>query len=235
MSKQANKPFCKVCKDAGKSESDYTSHWVRTLPDRSGKTKITCPTLLSTECRYCFCMGHTAKFCPVIKENDKKKKREDIQEKKEVITKKVITKKTPTSMFAAFADDSSSDSEPEVVVSKKMPNKPHKIEEFPALLASSSKTQLAVHMPSVKPEAKSGWAAALAKPKPVEQDQFIAKIEERSMIKNLPQSALRPKQLPGSEYSKQIYSKPWEGWSDSDESEDETAAEQVYPDYDSDW
>lgn len=226
MSKQANKPFCKVCKDAGKHESEYTSHWVRTLPDRSGKTKITCPTLLSTECRYCFCMGHTAKFCPVIKENDKKKKREDIQQKKEV-----ITKKNPTSIFAAFADDSSSDSEPEVVVSKKMPNK---IEESPALLGSASKTQLAVHMPSVKPEAKSGWAAALAKPKPVEQDQFITQIEERSMIKNLPQSALRPKRLPCSEYSKQIYSKPWESWSDSDDSEDEDA-EQVYPDYDSDW
>ena len=53
-----NKPFCKVCQDAGKPESEYASHWVK---DLTGKT--TCPTLLNTECRYCFKLGHTAKFC----------------------------------------------------------------------------------------------------------------------------------------------------------------------------
>jgi len=66
------KPFCKVCFDAGKPESDYTSHRVRSLPDMNGKTTVTCPVLASTECRYCFQFGHTTKFCTVLEENKKK-------------------------------------------------------------------------------------------------------------------------------------------------------------------
>lgn len=74
MSKFINnkKPFCKVCFDAGKPESDYTSHRVRSLPDMNGKTTVTCPVLASTECRYCFQFGHTTKFCTVLEENKKK-------------------------------------------------------------------------------------------------------------------------------------------------------------------
>ena len=59
--KYTKKPYCKVCHDVGKPESDYTSHWVR---DHTGKT--ICPTLLNTECRYCHRFGHTAKFCDVV-------------------------------------------------------------------------------------------------------------------------------------------------------------------------
>lgn len=64
MSRNTNnvkKPYCKVCYDAGKSEREYTNHWVK---DLNGKT--TCPTLLNTECRYCHNFGHTAKFCDVL-------------------------------------------------------------------------------------------------------------------------------------------------------------------------
>jgi hypothetical protein len=68
----AKKPFCKVCFDAGKPESDYTSHRVRSLPDMNGKTTVTCPVLASTECRYCYNFGHTTKFCTVLEENKKK-------------------------------------------------------------------------------------------------------------------------------------------------------------------
>ena len=56
------KMFCKVCKDAKKSESVYTSHSVR---DETGK--VVCPTLLSQECKYCKEKGHTPKYCPKFK------------------------------------------------------------------------------------------------------------------------------------------------------------------------
>ena len=59
-------PFCKVCFDAGKSKAEYENHYVRSLPDRTGKTIVTCPTLLSLNCRSCGKAGHTVKFCPVI-------------------------------------------------------------------------------------------------------------------------------------------------------------------------
>ena len=68
-SKTNKKPYCKVCHDAGKPESEYTSHYVRSMPDRNGVTTVTCPTLLCTECNYCYKLGHTTKFCPVIAAN----------------------------------------------------------------------------------------------------------------------------------------------------------------------
>jgi len=55
------KMFCKVCKDAKKSESVYTSHSVRV------GGKVVCPTLLSQECKYCKEKGHTPKYCPKSK------------------------------------------------------------------------------------------------------------------------------------------------------------------------
>ena len=70
------KPFCKVCFDARKPESEYTSHYVRSQPDSNGKTIVTCPVLNATECRYCFKFGHTTKFCNVLEEKKKKDNRE---------------------------------------------------------------------------------------------------------------------------------------------------------------
>jgi hypothetical protein len=64
------KPFCKVCRDAGKCEEVYTSHNVR---DRDGNT--ICITLLNQECRFCFQTGHTVKFCPVLKEREETKEK----------------------------------------------------------------------------------------------------------------------------------------------------------------
>ena len=60
------KKFCKVCQDAGKSESEYTSHFVRDSPGPNGK--VICPTLLSQKCRGCGTNGHTYKYCPSIKQ-----------------------------------------------------------------------------------------------------------------------------------------------------------------------
>lgn len=58
--------FCKVCKDSGKNESVYTSHWVRDAPGPNGK--VVCPTLLGMECKYCRKKGHMRKFCPKNKD-----------------------------------------------------------------------------------------------------------------------------------------------------------------------
>jgi len=66
-------PFCKVCRDAGKSEKEYTSHYVKT---RDGD--VCCPTLLNQECRYCHQAGHTTKFCPTLKQ-----KEQEVQEEKD--------------------------------------------------------------------------------------------------------------------------------------------------------
>ena len=60
---------CKVCMDANKPKSVYSSHRVK----QNGV--VVCPTLLSQECKYCHKKGHTVKFCSVLeKENERKKK-----------------------------------------------------------------------------------------------------------------------------------------------------------------
>ena len=95
------KPFCKVCFDAGKTD---TAHFVRSSPDP--KSKVTCPTLLALECRYCAQVGHTVKYCTVLKKKNKDKERFDRQTR--VIN--TVTPPPPTiknnNMFAALEQDS---------------------------------------------------------------------------------------------------------------------------------
>jgi hypothetical protein len=137
-SKQTNKPYCKVCHDAGKSETEYRSHYVRSQPDATGKTNITCPTLLNTECRYCYELGHTIKFCPSLiakeKADDRSRKQEDYRAKKEIqqAQQKETEKKQnrySSNGFAALKEET----EQETCVV---------IEDFPALGQPSKRVQI---------------------------------------------------------------------------------------------
>lgn len=65
-------PFCGVCYKAGKRKDVYTNHWTRETPDP--KSKVTCPTILDTVCKYCKEKGHTMKYCRML--NDKKSRNE---------------------------------------------------------------------------------------------------------------------------------------------------------------
>jgi hypothetical protein len=196
----ARKPYCKVCFDAGKPEIEYTSHW---LKDRNGKTL--CPTLLNTECRYCYKLGHTAKFCDILSKNNLESERRSQTAAKEKPKQKVVQKK-PTNIFATLCD--SSDSEKEIKVTT--------IVDYPVLGAPAKKD---------KPEVKTGWAAIAAKPK---EDIFIKQIEVRSLTRLLPQSVIKATNPApqGHDYTKKIYSKNWADWTDSDDSDEE---EEVVP------
>ena len=55
-------PFCKVCCDAGRPDSEYTSHFVKDQPGPNGK--VVCPILLNQSCRICDKPGHTSSYCP---------------------------------------------------------------------------------------------------------------------------------------------------------------------------
>ena len=54
-------PFCKVCRDAGKTEKEYNSHFVKDQTGPNGK--VVCPTLLNQSCRICGKTGHTSSYC----------------------------------------------------------------------------------------------------------------------------------------------------------------------------
>lgn len=58
-------PFCKFCKDAGKSQREFTSHYPKDKPGKNGK--VICPTILNNECRYCHEKGHAKSHCPILK------------------------------------------------------------------------------------------------------------------------------------------------------------------------
>jgi len=155
-----NKPYCKVCHDAGKSEKDYTSHYVKSQDRKTGTTIVTCPTLLNTECRFCYGIGHTAKFCPALTNKKKFEQREEqYQQAKE--TKKPptpIKKETREGGFSALLnyDDDVSAAVPLALSSAEPFSKVEKVEEWPTL---GEPSQRIASVPS--------YAAAVAKQVPI--------------------------------------------------------------------
>ena len=121
----SRKPFCKVCQDAGKSESEW-GHWPK--DNKTGKT--TCPTLLSQKCRYCDKAGHTVKYCTKLAKDNAKKER--IEKQEQVPEKKRTTVESNNrNRFALLLDNDSDDEEP-----KQPPQEQKKQEqEYPELCA----------------------------------------------------------------------------------------------------
>jgi len=96
------KPFCKVCFDAGKTD---TAHFVRKTPDP--KSPVVCPTLLALQCRYCDQAGHTVKYCAVLKKNNKEKARADSQLRRVHVDAPVVPSKPKNNnLFALLEEDS---------------------------------------------------------------------------------------------------------------------------------
>jgi hypothetical protein len=128
----AVKPYCKVCHDAGKTEKEYTNHYVKSAPGPEGK--VVCPTLLAQCCGYCGACGHTPKFCPTLAAQKtaeekalKQAARKEAVEKREAAPKPAAKKLTTSNnLFAALDSD---DEEPKV--SKKV-SRPQFIEPSPS-------------------------------------------------------------------------------------------------------
>ena len=148
----SKKPFCKVCHDAGKPESVYTSHCVKTYNIKTGKTDTTCPTLMALECRYCWKLGHTVKFCPVLEENKKMdverardRARHEYQARQEQQQAAVQAQNKPKNAFAAFAEEQEEEerevqelqAKQELQVKQELQAK----EDFPALMGNTRVAQ----------------------------------------------------------------------------------------------
>ena len=150
--------YCKVCKDAGRPLSEYTSHFVKDKKGPDGK--VVCPLLLNQECRYCHEKGHTPKECPQLKAKAATKPQ---YEKRHAATKPrvptdaaIAARMQQTNLFAALYDSSSDE---ETVPTKVA---------FPTLGNKSA--------PAVAPEPKlTGWVALAAKPAPPKP---VARVQE---------------------------------------------------------
>jgi hypothetical protein len=164
----AVKPYCKVCHDAGKTEKEYTNHYVKSAPGPEGK--VVCPTLLAQCCGYCGACGHTPKFCPTLAAQKaaeekalKQAARKEAVEKREAekAAPKPAAKKLTTSnnLFAALDSD---DEEPKV--SKKV-SRPQFIEPSPIV------------------------AKSVAAPKPVAAPKIFARVDEFPTLNAAPKAA----------------------------------------------
>jgi hypothetical protein len=103
--KTETKKYCKVCHDAGKSEIEYLSHFIR--ESRDPKSKIVCPTLLSLECRYCSNKGHTIKYCKILEKNKNMSSRQERINNYHIKTEKNDVKyKESSNIFDNLGSDS---------------------------------------------------------------------------------------------------------------------------------
>lgn len=116
--KNNKKSYCKVCHDAGKPESVYTSHYVKSRPNSS---VTTCPTLRETTCRNCYKLGHTTKFCPISQKSPANGKVTDSF----VIKKEILVDRKVSNAFNILDDDDISDEEEEN--NRSVPETPIKI------------------------------------------------------------------------------------------------------------
>ncbi len=204
--------FCKVCQDAGKSESEYRSHFTRETRDPN--SKVVCPTLLALECRYCFKKGHTVKYCAVLKEKD----RAPAPVRKEAPKKAVEKPKGKSTNHNVFAI-LDSDSEEEVVAPKVQEVK----EEFPALSSSSlTRTQ----------SVSANYAAALAKPAPAPETKIWAPRfddlnESQAKPKAAPAPKVEAKSAPWASGVSKASTMNWAAW-DSDSEDDEPESPVYY-------
>jgi hypothetical protein len=201
------KSYCKVCHDAGKTESEYTSHWVK---DLSGKT--TCPTLLKTECQYCYKLGHTVKFCSALAKSNKKNSRVVSTSYKKPVP---IVNKKPKSGFSALYEDSESEEE-EV----------SNIIEYPSLCSQEKKV---INLPKTQPEVKTGWAAIVKTDsnKPLASESKSSELLRQRgfvVLNDYIKSAATNKNvesIPAPVKQQVVITKSWADYSDSEDEEED--------------
>jgi len=63
MSRQVQTPFCSVCFKAGRP--DFNTHYVRAVA-ADPNSKVTCPYILGSVCKYCRETGHWISRCPIL-------------------------------------------------------------------------------------------------------------------------------------------------------------------------
>ena len=178
----SNKPYCKVCHDAGKSESEYTNHCVKTYDLNLGTMKVTCPTLLSLECRYCHKNGHTIKFCQVLEETKKfdaqrMRERERREQQVQVQAQQVQAQRRPRNVFELLEED-----EQEVQNEVQMQNEVVMQNEFPSLGKTSANSSA---------NSSVTWASrasTIPQPQP-QQPQLVQKQVVKNNVKPVSQNS----------------------------------------------
>ena len=244
--KIAPKPFCKVCFDAGLPENKYTSHFVKSEPGPNGKT--VCPTLLSQECRFCFGVGHTASYCPIIaekKKNEEKANKEEarreaiLKREEEQKAQKAAPAKKSSNMFAAAFESDSDEEVSKKKVSKLSLKKNDNIKGQATTTASVKQAVIPAKSPTkeeefpalpmksktvVAPVTMTGYASVAAKtPEEYQSEMYEQQLLEKSIKRQQPKIFTATKMTA----TKEIITEPkqdyYDSW-DEDEYEEKISA-----------
>ena len=195
--KQQVKPYCKVCFDAGKTEAEYTTHFVKSEPGPKGV--VVCLTLLSQPCTYCYTAGHTVSYCTVLKKDKKLKayrvRLERSQEFVKEPTKKVVNKNRSNAFSMLIEDSDEEECAPAA--------KP--VEEYPSLTSAKprSVTFALPHSYAAMAGASASVASAAAVAVPIEAD--AKPTVQRKIV---------------------VVRRSWADWSDSDDDDEEEEEEE---------
>ena len=149
--------YCKVCHDAGKSESEYRSHFTRETRDPT--SRVICPTLLALECRFCYKKGHTVKYCSVLKEKNNPTKMRQ-QETQKAVEK---SEGKPNNMFDCLGSDFEEEEAVEQVIFPIAPTTSHinTVTTSYASVLAKPVTQNDAKIQQIKP---APWSAATEPP-----------------------------------------------------------------------
>jgi len=202
-------PCCKVCKDAGKSETDYSSHWPR---DDEGNT--ICPTLLAQECRYCHENGHTVKYCKKLaqhKASEEKGKHQEDRVKRIAAfhgppNVKVEQAQTHSRFALLMGDDSDNE------------------DEFPVLSKTKGKQS-----PQKSGSKQVAWSDMVSKVQPTP----VTKTEKSGLfVVNKPSEAMTPREKAAAirrqECFRGLNGRSWADLDSDDDDDDVVAAEDAW-------
>ena len=202
-------PFCKVCRDAGKLENEFSSHYVK-----DSKGKVCCPYLLGLECRYCTKKGHTTSCCPLLKDNEKRRikneKTMSYQEQEQARSRangQLVLHGKKSSKFAdAFGSDCDSSSDDEKVVvfvaqaEEKYPALSQKTDQFGRMIRAQTTDKYGRMIRQPQVEDKQSFMMALLNPTPIKSEPEPVAVSEHVVepIKTTPFSFIKTKKITSS-------------------------------------
>ena len=206
-------PFCKVCFDSGKSEEEYTSHYVKSEPGHNGK--VVCPTLLGQQCTYCSELGHTVSHCRplamVKKDRDARRRKSEFKEKEKSTTTPGFRRTHLRNAYAAFLME---DDDDEIQTAIPL------VEEYPSLCTTKTKS-IPLHTNTTHSLSYARMLLKTDNTTILHVEHEVPKTKIKAPTKEPTKAPTKAPWATGRDVGWAELKKSWADWSDSDDDEDE--------------